>query len=130
MQKTKRKIESEVAVVVNKFGIEVKRLRRKRRITQRTLAERVGVDFTYISKIENGQLRNFPSSYTIGKIAEALEADAERLILLAGKVPEQFQKIILSDELAVRFLSKLPTINRKTRTILEELLQKDIPFAK
>lgn len=35
------------------FGQEVKRLRKAKRITQLGLAERIGVDFTYVSKIEN-----------------------------------------------------------------------------
>lgn len=35
------------------FGQTVKKLRKAKKLTQLELAERIGVDFTYISKIEN-----------------------------------------------------------------------------
>lgn len=37
------------------FGQKIRRLRKTRRITQTELAESIGVDFTYISKIENNR---------------------------------------------------------------------------
>jgi len=38
-----------------KFGERLRELRKEQKISQRELATRVGVDFTYLSKIENGQ---------------------------------------------------------------------------
>ncbi len=35
------------------FGQKIKSLRKEKKITQSELVESVGVDFTYISKIEN-----------------------------------------------------------------------------
>ena len=39
-----------------KFGERVRELRQKRSLTQRDLGAQVGVEFSYISKIENGKL--------------------------------------------------------------------------
>ncbi|MCB0594832.1 MAG: helix-turn-helix transcriptional regulator, partial [Phaeodactylibacter sp.] len=40
----------------NTFGPLLKEVRRSKQVSQRELAERVGVDFSYISKIENNRL--------------------------------------------------------------------------
>lgn len=67
------------------FGSYLRDLRRSRRLTQQQLADAVGVDFTYVSKVENGRV-DPPSEGTIRKIAEVLEADPEDLVIRAGKV--------------------------------------------
>ena len=74
------------------FGEKMKELRKAKRITQRDLAERVGVDFTYISKIENNKL-TAPAEDTIRKIAEILDTDADDFVVLARKVPKDLQEI-------------------------------------
>ena len=38
------------------FGQTLRELRRSKKVTQRDLATRVGVDFSYISKVENEPL--------------------------------------------------------------------------
>jgi transcriptional regulator with XRE-family HTH domain len=38
------------------FSTRLRELRIKARLTQRELAEKVGVDFSYLSKLENGVL--------------------------------------------------------------------------
>lgn len=83
------------------FGQKIKRLRKAKKMTQSELAESVGVDFTYISKIENGKSLRTPAESTIRKLAMFLETNAEELILLAKKVPQNFQETIVDDKLAV-----------------------------
>ena len=107
------------------FGSELKRLRQERRITQRDLAEKVNVDFTYISKMENGKLENFPSIETIIKIADALDADADKLILLAEKVPDNIRKAIVDDDFAVALLRKMPSMTPEKKNQIWELINKD-----
>ena len=51
------------------FGQKIKRLRKAKKITQSELAESVGVDFTYISKIENDKGIRLPAESTIRKLA-------------------------------------------------------------
>ena len=110
---------------MNDFGSTLKALRKERRITQRDLADKVKVDFTYISKMENGQLKNSPSAETIINIAKALDADADRLILLAKKVPETIRETIVDDDLAAALLRKMPTLTQEEREKMWELIGKD-----
>lgn len=68
------------------FGETAKRLRKERGISQRDLAKQVGIDFTYLSKIENDRMEP-PSESTIERIAEALDANADDLLVLADRFP-------------------------------------------
>jgi len=55
------------------LGLRIKELRKSKKITQEKLAEMIGVDFGYISKLELGQ--NYPSIPTLDKISHALNTD-------------------------------------------------------
>lgn len=110
---------------MNEFGIMIKNLRNEHRITQRDMAKKIGVDFTYISKIENGKLENAPSEETIEKIARVLETDVERLIILAKKIPKSMHKTIVDDELAVAFLRKMPDLTPEQRSKVKEIINED-----
>lgn len=68
------------------FGDRVRQLRKRQGINQRTLAERVGIDFSYISKIENSRMEP-PREEVVRHMALALEANVDELIVLAGKFP-------------------------------------------
>lgn len=59
------------------LGLKIKELRKQKRITQEQLAEIVGLDIGYISKLEVG--RNFPKIGTLEKIADALEVELAQL---------------------------------------------------
>lgn len=106
------------------FATKLKMLRKEQKITQRELAEKTGIDFTYISKMENGKLENFPSIETIKKIAQALHTNENELILLANKVPEDIRKTIVDDKLAADFLRKVqgfsPEQREKLRKFIDE----------
>jgi transcriptional regulator with XRE-family HTH domain len=66
------------------FGERVRELRKAQGMSQRELADRAGIDFTYLSKIENGRMEP-PSEQVIRRVAEELDADADELIVLADK---------------------------------------------
>ncbi len=68
------------------FGERVRELRKEQGLSQRELAARSGIDFTYLSKIENARMEP-PSEKVILNMAEALDADPDELVLLAGKIP-------------------------------------------
>jgi transcriptional regulator with XRE-family HTH domain len=104
------------------FGTTLKNLRKERRITQRDLAQKVGVDFTYISKIETGAFVNPPSVALIEKIAQVLGTDADELILLAKKIPDTLRETIVDDELAAAFLRKIPHFTDDQRKKLKALI--------
>lgn len=67
----------------------MREIRREWQLTQRELAKRLGVSFSYISKVENEKLRfgGYPSEKLILKLADILKTDAEELMLLTDKVP-------------------------------------------
>lgn len=79
------------------FGHRVRELRQAKRLTLRDTAARVGVGFTYLSKIENHKLceGHCPSESLIHKLAEALGGDEEELLLLAEKVPDAIRRRVL-----------------------------------
>jgi transcriptional regulator with XRE-family HTH domain len=104
------------------FGTTIKNLRHEQKITQRDLAEKVGVDFTYISKIENNRLDNFPSVDTILKLAEVLDTSADELVLLAKKVPDTMRETIVDDNLAALFLRKAPHMTDEQRKWVKDYL--------
>ena len=85
-----------------KFGAKLRELRTKAGLTQRELAQKVSVDFTYLSKIENGVLPP-PSEKVIVQLAEVLNADKDELITLAGRIPADIA-LILKDKEALQFL--------------------------
>lgn len=79
------------------FGERVRQLRRAKEWSLRDLAERVGVGFTYLSRVENERLNfgDYPSDVLIHRLADALEADEEELLVLAKRVPERIRKRVL-----------------------------------
>jgi transcriptional regulator with XRE-family HTH domain len=76
------------------FGRRIRELRQAKQMTLRDLAGRVGVGFTYLSKIENHKLEDghSPSEKLIHKLAMELHADEQELLVLAEKVPEVVRK--------------------------------------
>jgi len=79
------------------LGERIRELRQAKQLTLRDLAAKVGVGFTYISKIENHKLEegHGPSEKLIHKLAVELDADEEQLLLLAEKVPEPIRKRVV-----------------------------------
>jgi transcriptional regulator with XRE-family HTH domain len=97
---------------MNDFGKLLKSLRLERKITQRKLAELVGIDFTYISKIENGTMEP-PAETTIVKIADVLAEDPDKMIIMAKKIPSYFQKIITDNKEIPMLLRKADNLSPK-----------------
>jgi HTH-type transcriptional regulator, competence development regulator len=88
------------------FGRRLRELRKQKKISQRDLAVQVAVDFTYLSKIEGGRLAP-PSEDVIRRLAQALDADENELINLAGKVPKDLKAVLEESPQAVELLRVL-----------------------
>lgn len=88
------------------FGRRLRDLRKQKNISQRDLATQVSIDFTYLSKIEGGRLAP-PSEEVIRHLAQALEADENELINLAGKVPKDLKAVLEESPQAVELLRVL-----------------------
>ena len=91
------------------FGEKVRAARKVKQIDLRTLAGVVGVHFTYLSKVENGKLGfgDAPGEGLILKLASALDADADELLLLAHRIPERIRKRVLERPDVFRRLAAL-----------------------
>jgi transcriptional regulator with XRE-family HTH domain len=91
------------------FGERIRELRKAKNLGQRALADKVSVSFTYISKVENGKLDfgDYPSEELIHKLAKALGADADELLLLAKKIPDEIKTRVLERPDAFRKIAKL-----------------------
>lgn len=92
-----------------RFGDRLRELRIAKNMSQRSLAGVVGVSHTYVSKVETGHLDfgDFPSEGLIRKLAEALSADEDELLLLAEKVPERIRRRIIERPEVFRKLAAL-----------------------
>lgn len=92
-----------------RFGDKVRDLRKAKKLTQRDLAERVKVCFTYISKIENGKLDfgDYPSDGLIRRLARALNANLDEMLLLAERIPEPIRKRVMQRPVAFRRFAAL-----------------------
>ena len=91
------------------FGERIRELRLAKNLGQRALADKVGVSFTYISKVENGKLDfgDYPSEELIHKLAKALGADTDELLLLAEKIPDEIKNRVLERPDAFRKIAQL-----------------------
>ncbi len=88
------------------FGPYLRRLRQARRMSQRELAERVGVTFPYISKIENGRVPP-PNAGTLIRIAAVLAVDPDEMLVRAGKPPPDLVHRLSTDLALVKRLRTL-----------------------
>jgi len=83
---------------MNGFGEYLRNAREKlkvkdRRYSVRQVAGRIGVEPSYLSKVERGE-QPPPSEQTILQLAKELNEDPDILLALAGKVSEELQAII------------------------------------
>lgn len=108
------------------FGQKIRALRKGKNLSQRDLANKVKVNFTYISKIENEKLDfgDYPSEDLIIKIAKALDADADELLILAKKIPEGVRRRVIQRPDAFR---KLAALDDKALDKLLENLDNETP---
>jgi HTH-type transcriptional regulator, competence development regulator len=106
------------------FGKYIKELRKKVGLSQRDLADKAGIDFTYLSKIENDKMAP-PSEDTIKKIAEALDENADKLIIMADKIPSDYKPVLQSSPEVPMLLRTISSGN-----FSEEKLKKLVEQAK
>ena len=78
---------------VTTFGELIKQARKRKQYSQRELADRLGIDFTYLSKLEN-ERGNPPKEEIIRQLAQYLDLDEDKLIFLAGKIPAEDEDLI------------------------------------
>ena len=105
------------------FGQRIQAERRKKGYSQRSLAQRIKVHHSYLSKIENDHSAYPPKESVIRLLAQHLELDATELSYLSGRIPAEDAKVV--SELAKLYQKKLPALLSalKNKQLVERLLK-------
>lgn len=74
------------------LGSDIRRRREAASLTLRSMATMLRVSPAYLSRVERGMVP--PSDALVKAVARVLKADAEELLLLAGRIPRNWQKTI------------------------------------
>jgi transcriptional regulator with XRE-family HTH domain len=80
------------------FGRYLRRKRKEKGKSQRTLASETGINFSYLSKVEN-DVPGFASlsEPTLERLADALDVDPDEMITRAGKIPTDVKRMLVDD---------------------------------
>ena len=80
------------------FGKFLRRRRNQKRKSQRALAEETGINYSYLSKVEN-DVPGFTtlSEPTLARLAQALDVDPDEMITRAGKIPSDVKNMLVDD---------------------------------
>jgi len=76
----------------NSFGAKIREMRYQRGIGIKKLAPELGVDYSYLSRIENNKV--LPSAEIIERFAKYFNQDKDELMILADRVPEDVMRIL------------------------------------
>jgi transcriptional regulator with XRE-family HTH domain len=85
------------------FGQALREYRRAAGISQRDLAKKANLDFSYISKMENDRIPP-PAADTIVVLCGILKIKPEGLLALTGKIPSGIQADISTSKAGQEFL--------------------------
>jgi transcriptional regulator with XRE-family HTH domain len=105
-----------------RFGKKLRQLRKALNLSLRELAGRAGVDFTYLSKMENGQLPP-PSESVVARLAGALGADRDELLQLSGRVPADIAGMV-KNRARHEFGLKCKELRKRVGLTQQELAEK------
>lgn len=106
---------TELTSSILSFGNTIRWRRESRRIGLRALARATRLSPSYLSRIERNRVPP-PSPDVIGRLAEALNADAEDLLTTAGIVPDS----------VLGFLRRRPGVAARILSLLGELNEDEI----
>ncbi len=75
---------------LKKFGSLINRLRIERNLSQRVVANKIGIDVSMLSKIEHGERQVQP--HMVSSIADIFDMDAEKFQVeyLANRITEEY----------------------------------------
>lgn len=96
------------------FGKVIRKARKDKEYSQRELAKLIGVDYTYLSKLENDHAGYPPSEDVIQALAHHLDLSEqeEDLKRLAGRITPDDAKVF---EELVRKYKQMPALLRRMR---------------
>jgi len=91
------------------FGAMLRALRHQAGLSQRELAQRAGLDFSYISKVENGRLPP-PAADTIVLLCSILGVSADDLLAATHKLPTEVEEHVSASAAAQAFLREAQSL--------------------
>lgn len=94
---------------MSELGPLLKAGRKSAGLTQRDMAELLGLDFTYISKIENHASKFPPSDRVLAAWAHRCVLDVDDVFHAAGKCPPDLLARLITDRAFVRRVRRLTT---------------------
>lgn len=98
------------------IGDRIRRLRKQKGLTQQELAEKVGMEYTMIGRVEQG-VRNLTIEGIL-KVAEALDADANYILAQKKKKTPLTEK----DKLLEEITQEIELLNLPQLKMLDHLL--------
>lgn len=90
---------------MSELGERIRSKRKEKGMSQRDLAEKVGVGFPHLSKIENGA--ETPSDELLDKIADALDDDVDELMTIARRVSPDLVEMVIDNDVTRNFLRRV-----------------------
>ena len=94
------------------FGKLIRKARRDKEYSQRELAKLIGVNFTYLSKLENDHADYPPSNKIIQSLANQLNLDEQELTQLAGRIDPEDAEIFRD---LIKQYQEMPVLLRRLR---------------
>ena len=89
----------------NIFGSFFKKIRQEKGYSIKKLAHKLEINYSYISKLENGH--SLPSEEFINRIADIFNLNREELMIRAGKIPDDVIEIFRNNpKKAIDFLRR------------------------
>ena len=94
------------------FGKLIRKARRDREYSQRELAKLIGVNFTYLSKLENDHADYPPSNEVIQSLATHLDLNEQELTQLAGRIDPKDAEIFRD---LIKQYQEMPVLLRRLK---------------
>lgn len=110
-------------LVIPKFGEYIREKRKEKRVSLRKLAGQLGINFTYLSKIENNELAP-PSEKKILALAEALELDADYLFHLADKPTGELAHLAVQPHMPMILRAAKDLTDDERREVVDYIVQR------
>lgn len=111
------------------FGKLIRKARRDKEYSQRELAKLIGVNFTYLSKLENDHADYPPSKEVIQSLAKHLNLDEQELTQLAGRIdPEDIEihrELIKQYQEMPVFLRRMRDNPKFAKKVLKEITEEE-----
>lgn len=105
------------------FGDVLREKRMAKGISLRKFADQVGVSPTYLSQVEQNNM-DPPTAERVQRMAEILGENADELIALAGRMPEDLPKIIQKQP------TQMPELLREASGLTADQLRQLVDKAK